>query len=174
MGVPAASLVFRNISLSLQRWLKGEWSDPAGIPVGWNDKDFDPDGLGDDDVSDAWATVQWVSGAAGQRGESIVQVDVYSRVSSDPIGGRCKEVLGLLAGAVRGTRAVEIYDFSAVSTIDDTEVVVPGNRILFRSAAGRPGLLSDILGPTRAGPRWRATASLRISLLSDLAGGTYY
>lgn len=177
MGVPAASLKERNLRLSVQRHLRTAWSAPADLSVGWTQEDFDPDDLsaaGADPLPE-WAAVSWISSRSGGAGGwSLLQVDVVTRVAADPAASRALELTDSLSAAMRVSTSLALYDFSAVSSADDEEVLISGNRVLVQGDGGRLGARADILGPVREREVWRVTSTYRVRLLSDASSSTVY
>lgn len=175
MAVPAASLAERNLRLSVQRRLREAWAEPGSILVGWNEASFDPDALsGESDPAASWAAVSWLSSRSSAGGASLLQVDLCSRCAADPIADLPLRMADALSAALRGTVAIPMYDFSAVSEEADEETLIAGNAVLLQTEAGRLGARSDMLGPVREREVWRVTVTYRFRLLSDASPTAIY
>jgi hypothetical protein len=173
--VPEQSLSQRNIRLSVQRFLKGGWTDPRGILAGWSDAGFDPDARsGEGEPADLWAAFEWLTGGAGNKSYTLLQVDLLSRTGTDPVGSNLTRELDALTGLLRATRTIPLYDFSAVLVESDVETVVEGNNLLIQAPGGRVGALMSSAGPTLDAGNWRITVTVAFRLLSDVARADYY
>ena len=169
MSVPAESLVGSNVELSIQRFLASRWT----VPASYVDADFDPDGLGGGASKPVWGALSWVEQRAGTKGVSLLQIDVVSRRTADPLARLARAARDSLVLALR-VRSIPLYDFSGVVEEDDEETPIAGNVVLVQTADGRIGEPSGIVGPSPDREFWRVVVTYRFRLLSDASAADYY
>lgn len=177
MSVPEESLSILNVRLSVQSFLNSVWATPRDLLVGWSDAGFDPDAAGDlydPEPASVWAAMEWLANGAGAHSYALLQVDVFSRTSADPLGRAVLKEADELGKALRAAPSFPIYDFSDVEEEEDEEELIPGNRILVQVPGGRIGDLLSTVGPTLDGGTWRVTVTVAFRLLSDTSRSGYY
>ncbi len=171
--VSDAGLSTGNIRRSVQKHLYAAWSSPLDLSVGWHDAGFDPDALAGGTELAEWGAVSWLQAGAGSKRSELLQVDIVTRVASDPFGTRCVALWDALKKSMRVAR-IAMYDFSEVVTDEDAEVLIADNAVLVQSPFGRLGAESDMIGPTKEDDAWRIVATYRLRVLSDASRGDYY
>ena len=99
-----------NIILSVNKHIEDEFSTPQSVTTNFQDET--------NDMSDQnqWLDVNFLSHGAGRLGETMIQLDLYSRVlGTVPGGDKYSATLGALADALHeamNTRRIQLYDFS--------------------------------------------------------------
>lgn len=123
-----------NIILSVSKHVEDEFSTPQSVTTVFQDETYDVSGL------DRWLDVNFLSHGAGRLGETLVQLDLYSRVlGTVPGGDKYSAALGALADALHeamNTRRIQLYDFS----VDPTSPTVISKAVLMvQNSAGKEG-----------------------------------
>ena len=173
MSIPSASISTRNVRLSTQRVLKA-WADSESFTMAFTEALFDPDALDGGTSLSKWGAISWITGLAGAKGASVFQVDIVTKWQDDPVGNEVLTLSDSLQTYIRNLNRIDMYDFSAVVSVSDTETLIPSNPLVVMSEGGHIGMRSAILGPVRERDLWRISLTFRVQLLTDFSKGNYY
>jgi hypothetical protein len=123
-----------NIVLSVNKHIEDNFSTPQSVTTVFQDDNYDVSDL------NRWLDVVFLSHGAGRLGETLVQLDLYSRILGDvPGGDKYSAELGALADALHeamNTGRIQLYDFS----VDPSSPTAISKAVLMvQNSAGKEG-----------------------------------
>jgi len=120
-----------NIIRTINDFIRVNISTPQGVTTVFQDRTFDVSGL------NLWLDVTFLTHGAGRKGETLVQLDIYSRMRGDvPGGDQYGADVNNLADAIHSafrTDAIQIYDHS----VPASPVAVANRVLMVQNSAGK-------------------------------------
>jgi len=119
-----------NHELSIQKHIKDNFATPHSIDVNYQDQTFDVSAL------NLWVDITFLSYGAGRKGETMLQLDVYSRVrgkqpSGDRLLSTLRDTVQKLIAAMH-TNCIQVYDFSTPAS----PTVISGAKLMVQNSDG--------------------------------------
>lgn len=129
MSVPIRRKADHHI-LSIYKFIKDNFATPQSITTNYGDEEFDVSAY------DLWLDINFLSFGAGRKGETLVQLDLYSRIRGKMTGGDEQlEALSQAADKLQDAMhvdGIQVYDFSTPSS----PVVISGAKLMVQNSGG--------------------------------------
>ena len=168
MTVPAGRKD-KNIRLSINKFIDDAFSTPNSIDTNFQDRTFDVS------AKNKWIEVIFLSGGAGRKAASLIQIDLYTRIRGKITGGDVySDELNVMADLLTDALHVDsmpVYDWSTPASpalISNMKIIIQNSNGTFREPEADTDT-SDLEEGVA-----RRTITYRVRMLTDTSQARSY